>query len=824
MPYRLSSLGVLQDVKLGVRALRKHPVVTGVAVVTLTLGIGVSAGIFALVNAFWLRPPVEKDPGSFVRLFAYNDEPSFQFGQPGSISLEDYREYQSAHSLAELAAWHQVRPFFGATNPKLVRAVVVSCNFFSLYGLTRPELGRLLLPEECSGEGANSVAVISDEFWRTELSADPKILGRTILLNKRPLTVVGVTPPHFSGRMSYRFNAWIPLLSPLAGELDQDSAAAGDFVRDPGIQWLSVEGRRRPGYSIRAVQAELSLLAQHQDSLHPHRKTRLYVTDGSALDEPGQRSRNEILVSLLVGALMLLVAIASANVASLLLARAASRRKEVAIRLSIGASQSRLLQLLFTEATLLVCPAAGMSVFLAYWLPRFLALHLTAAPLSIPVQPDLRVFCYIAAVTLLAAIICSLAPAAASFSKSYLPALNGQEILPASGKRLRLTGNLLIATQLAVSFVALAGAGIFVTLYLSVLNGDPGFEVKKAIVVPLGMQASRSTESSASALYGEIEQRVLSVPGVESICFTDVPPFEGSPVEEFRFQDQAPGLGRTALVSTISVGCLRTLGIRPVTGRVFERNDLLGSPRTPPAVVSQAFARSFWPRENPLGKTVLDPNGSVFTVIGVVTDTNSENMGVTDGPRIYHLEANPRFGDTLILRVSGDPSGMMSSLAEVGRNLDVDMIANPRTVRSEIDDAAMRMHGFIAMMIVLAGGVVFLALMGIYGVVWFAVNQRTKEMGIRIALGATKLNLIFQVISSNARPVVSGQLTGLLLAITGSVALGKVSTDNRIFTGSLNPALYVVIFLLLQVAALTAMLGPAIAAVRKDPVNALRQE
>ena len=380
MPFRLSPDAALQDVKLGVRSLRKHPIVTGIAIVTLTLGIGVSTGIFALVNAFWLRPPVESDPGSFVRLFAYNGQPSFNFGQPGSISLEDYREYETAHSLAELAAWHQVRPVFGAMNPKPLRGVLVSCNFFSVYGLTKPELGRLLLPEECSGTGPNSVVVISDEFWRTQFNADAKILGRTILLNKRPFVIVGVTPPHFSGRMSFRISAWIPLMYPMAGQLEQDSSAAGDFFRDPSIQWLAVEGRRKSGYSIRAVQAELSLLAQHQDLLHPGRKTRLFVTDGSFIEEPGESSRNEILLSILVSALMLLVAIASANVASLLLARAAARRKEIAIRLSIGASRSRLLRMLLTEALLLACPATGISLFLAHWLPRFLSVHLTEDP------------------------------------------------------------------------------------------------------------------------------------------------------------------------------------------------------------------------------------------------------------------------------------------------------------------------------------------------------------------------------------------------------------------------------------------------------------
>jgi hypothetical protein len=566
MSFRSSPDAALQDVKLGVRSLRKHPFVTGIAIVTLTLGIGVSTGIFALVNAFWLRPPVEKDPGSFVRLFVYNGQRSFNFGQPGSISLEDYREYETAHSLAELAAWHQVRPVFGAMNPKPLRGVLVSCNFFSVYGLTKPELGRLLLPEECSGTGPNSVVVISDEFWRTQFNADAKILGRTILLNRRPFVIVGVTPPHFPGRMSFRISAWIPLMYPMAGQLEQD------------------------------------------------------------------------------------------------------------------------------------------------------------------------------------------------------------------------------------------------------------------IVVPLGMQGSRYTAASASAFFGKIERRVLSLPGVASICFTDTPPFDGSLIEEFRFRDQTPGFGRTALVSTVSVDCLDALGIRAINGRLFDQGDLLASPAAPPAVVSQAFARSFWPQEDPLGKTVLDPTGTPFTVLGVVNDTKSENFGVADGPRIYQLEVHPRAGDALILRVNGDPSGITGSVKEIVRSLDPDMIAIPRTVRSEIDDAARRMHGLITMMVVLASGVVFLAVMGIYGVVWFAVSRRTKEMGIRIALGATKLHLVLQVIQSNIRPVIFGQLAGLLLAIGGSVALRNASTDIGRLTDASSPALYVVTFLLLQIASVFAMLGPAISATRKDPVNALRQE
>ena len=305
----------IQDVTFGVRSIRQNPVVVVATVLTLMLAIGLSTGIFSLINATWLRPPVEKDPGNFVRLFAYNSQPSFQFGQPGSISLESYRQYETARSLSELAAWHQVRPTLGGALAVTVRGLLISCNFFSLYGLDRPEFGRLLTPQECSGSASNSVAIISDEFWHMQLNAVPDILGRVIFLNRRPFTVVGVTPPHFSGRMSLSISVWIPYTYPMVSQLEQDSSAAGDFLRDPSIQWLAVEGRRKPGYSIRAVQAELAIIAQQQDLLHPGRKTTFFVTDGSGFDEPGQRSRNNLLMVLLMGSLILLVAIASANVA-----------------------------------------------------------------------------------------------------------------------------------------------------------------------------------------------------------------------------------------------------------------------------------------------------------------------------------------------------------------------------------------------------------------------------------------------------------------------------------------------------------------------------
>ena len=814
----------IQDVTFGVRSIRQNPVVVVATVLTLMLAIGLSTGIFSLINATWLRPPVEKDPGNFVRLFAYNSQPSFQFGQPGSISLESYRQYETARSLSELAAWHQVRPVFGGAQPAPIRALLISCNFFSVYGLDQPEIGRLLRPEECSGSASNSVAVISDEFWHTQLNAVPDVLGRVIFLNRRPFTVVGVTPPHFPGRMSLRISAWIPYMYPMVSQLEQDSSAAGDFIRDPSIQWLAVEGRRKPGYSMRAVQAELAIIAQQQDLLHPGRRTTLFVTDGSGFNEPGQRSRNNLLMLLLMGSLILLVAIASANVASLLLAKAAARRKEVAIRLSLGAKRSRLLRMILTEGLLLALPAGYMSLFVAYWLPRFLALHLVKEPLSIPLEPDFRVFIYLAATTLLAGCIASLTPAAESLKRDHLAALKGQEGVSRSETEHWLTCNLLISAQLAASFVALIFAGVFAEWYNTILNGDPGFAVKQVMVVPLNLQAPRYSEASASSFYRTLEQRIRALAGVKSLCYTDTPPFEGSPMQEIRLRGQDSRTGRKVMVSRVSIDCLQTLGIQVSGGRVFDQDDISAEVSAPNVVISQAFAHSFWPNENPVDKVILEPNGTSLRVVGVVRDTKSERFGVTDGPRIYRLRTHPQTGDSLLFGFDRDSSSLARSVGDVVKGLDTDLIVTPRTVGAEINDAATLMQGPVELMVILASGTVLLALIGIYGVVWFSVGRRTKEMGIRIALGATRRGVIYHVLRSHMRPVYVGLVAGLVLAAIGSLAMKRISSDGGLPSDVLNPAMYVAVSLLLQVVALVATLGPVIRALREDPVQALRQE
>jgi ABC-type antimicrobial peptide transport system permease subunit len=278
------------------------------------------------------------------------------------------------------------------------------------------------------------------------------------------------------------------------------------------------------------------------------------------------------------------------------------------------------------------------------------------------------------------------------------------------------------------------------------------------------------------------------------------------------------------MVSTVSIDCLKTLGIQVVGGRAFDRSDVLAEVSASNVVISQAFAFSFWPHENPVDKIILEPNGKSLRVVGVVRDTKSENFGITDGPRIYRLRMHPQIGDTLVFGFEGDSSSLARSTGDIAKGLDTDLIVTPRTVRSEIDDAASVMQGLIKLMVILASGTVLLALIGIYGVVWFTVSRRTKEMGIRIALGATRRGVVYHVLRSNMRPVYVGLVAGLVLAAIGSLAMKRISSDGHLPSDVLNPTMYVAVSLLLQIVALGAMLGPAIRALREDPMQALRQE
>jgi len=451
----LEQLG--QDLRFALRSLRKHALLSLMVVATLTLGIGVSTGVFTWFNALFLRGRVDKDHASFVKVYAaYTDDPT-RFVIPRDTTWEDYQAFRDgAKSLHTLAALGQVSAPFGLDDPAVTRAALVTCNFFALYDPGRPLLGRLLQPEDCAA--ANPVVVLSERLWRHRFAADPQVVGRVTHFNGQLVTIVGVAP-NFAGMVNGA-RAWFPYSL-------ESYLKLGDHLQHPGeAPWLEVTGRLQPGFSREQAAAELGLLASAQNRLHPGRSTTVFVTDGSDIQEPFQGSDFVGGLALILGALTVFVLIVCANVTTLLLARAAARQQEIAVRVALGAGRLRLIRMLLVETFLLASAAGLASVYLAYKSPGVLGRWLTNARgegggVWFSLSPDWRVFGYLTLVTILAGVMAGLTPALQSLKINLSEMLKGRQSMPSGGKGSRLYG-ILIGAQVALSLFLLAGAVLFV--------------------------------------------------------------------------------------------------------------------------------------------------------------------------------------------------------------------------------------------------------------------------------------------------------------------------------------------------------------------------
>lgn len=811
--YWLETL--LQDVRYGFRSLTRAPLVALAVVLTLALGIGLNTAAFTLINGLVFRARVEKDPASFVQLIPqYSGK--WEHEENWLTSVDDYRAYQAhARSVREFAAWGQ----FHATiddDPSSNVSMLVTCNFFSLYGLARAKLGRLFRADECASPGGAPVVVISEEMWRRQFSADPHIIGRIIRLDRQSFTVVGVTPAGFPGLL--KSGVWIPWTM-------QPAVYEKDFFRESSAPWLFVEGRLQPGYTRSAARAELGVIASQQDRLHPARKTKLFLTNGSIYEHPAQRGIMTWVVLFWMGLLTVVLLLTCTNVTTLLLSRAAARRQEIAVRLSLGAARIRLVRMLLTETLILAGLAGALSAYLAYRVPDILVALRQDWP-HFPVQPDFTVFAYLGGITLLAACMAGLAPAAESLKVDLANSLKGHgSLLGASRWRLR---DLLVAGQVATSLVLLAITGLVMRAQYDISVADPGFETRQVLLVPLGVNVPPYTADAAWSFYRTLEQRVRALPGVQSVCYAKKAPFWGDDegpetTEEVRLPGQAKGTGRRASVDVVSTDFFETLRIPILRGRALERADANSQKPAAVTVVSENFARKLWPHEDPVGKGLEWADGERLEVVGVARDTKSQSYGSIDGPRFYVLD-NPRsFGGPLMVRFSGDAHLVARAVRDSIRKLDPAETGVPRTLRSEIDDMSSRFRIVVDIFLLLGGITIFLAVVGIYGVVAFAVSRRTRELGIRMALGATKADIVRAVLGSGGRPVAAGLLGGSLIAIGGSVGLARV-LQGGIAVRLWDPLIYSSVWLLLVGVAMGAMLGPALRAAGADPNRALRQD
>lgn len=793
-----------EDVRYGVRLIRRSPLFSAVVVLTLTVGIGINASVFTVFDRLGLKAHVSGDPGSFVRIF-----PESQMdGRDRAVSYSEYVALRDrSRSLRQLAAFRLFPALLGEDDSSGTPALAVSCNFFQVEGLDHPLLGRLIDADDCSA-GRMAVAVISDQIWRTRFSSDPRVIGRTIRVNNNDATIVGVAPP--------RTSLWVQPVGVWLPYTTQPELALERTVLHEDLLWLWLAGRMRPGYSRSSVEAELTGLERQLDRLTPGRRSVVETTDGSWLANFELRAsgRDLFLVAFFFGAFYLVLLIACANVATLLLSRAASRRREISVRLSLGAPRVRLVRMLVTESVLLATVAGGISVALAFRLPEPLFRFLMPTAPAIPMPPDWRVFTYVAVVVLLTGIVSGIAPALESVNVDLAAAMkgNGGAAGSAGGSKVR---GWLVTAQVAMSMVLLVEAALFGKSENRNLNADPGYLPRQVVVAPLHFP-SGTTNDAVKVRLDRILHHLRALPGVQDAATSDSLPMIGYSTVQLRPPDR-PDAVQPVDIYSASPGFMNTLGVPLVRGRDFRPGDGAA------VILSESLSRIFFRRRNPVGQVVQLPAGAA-TVIGVAKDISPLRIGASENPPAWRsslVDPNLTF---LSVRFASPQLATARAVRAAIREVEPNLVVMARNMQSWIDLVTEQLWNLVTLIVLLGVVATVLATMGIYGAVSFAVNQRMRDLGIRVALGAGRVDIVREVFRMGGGPVLRGLLMGAWLSVAFAATLRENLKGTVLRIDSTDPLVYALAMLLIAFAATLAMVGPARRGSQSDPLDALRCE
>ena len=811
-----------QDLLYTVRSARRAPLLTFVAIAALTLGIGLNAGVFTLLNAMFLASPTRTVPETFVQIYPHYDGWYPGATQYSTFTSTDYDAIRAqSRSLEDFAAWQPSSAILNQGRRR-VSTGLVTCNYFHVFGIDRPIMGRLFAPSECQHGTMAQVAVISEPLWKSQFGSNARIVGKSVLLNGLPFEVIGIVPADAANFLVS--SIFVPYtLQPL---LDRSY----NHWTNPDSLWLSIAGRLRAGYTRADAQSELATILRRQDLTYVerrvspfNRKTSLVLTNGSFVDNPAIRDLVLALMALILGPLALVLLLACSNVTMLFLSRAIVRRGEIAVRLALGVSRARLARMLLLESALITGIAGALSVVLAYRVPQMIMNvanpdQTEFVPL---IHPNWNVFAYLAALVVAAAVVSALAPMHASWKLDLLTALKGRE--GAATVRSRTTAGLIIA-QVAMSFVLLAAAVLFARIPNEVTGMDPGFETRQTLAVPLNIDTSEQNRAAALNFYRAIETRLRALPNVQSLAYATLQPFRQMPPDEILMPGQIEGQGTPASVDVVSQDFFSTFGLRAIEGRLFAAEDSASLASTSLAVVSQAFAKRFWPGGNPLGKVVITPDGRHLSIVGVVADTRSEHFGILDGPRLYALRDPNSIDGMLYVRFTGSASSAEEAVRNAARAVDPTQIEMPRTIWEALEENADALRSLARIILGMASIAVLLAITGVYGVLSFAVNQRTREFGIRMVLGANRVEIFRSIILRGIQQIAIGVLCGFALAEPAAFLFTRLLKRSPVQVQTFEPSVYLLSAILLLAVSLAAMYLPAMRATQADPMKALRTE
>ncbi len=810
-----------QDLRFGLRMLRKNPGFTLVAVLTIALGIGVNAGIFALINAVGMQPLRVEDSQRVVSVYQVFHG-KYGRNTHGESSMMSYAEYLDYRDHSDVFSGLMVfTPFVRgsfAVSGREVLGQLASCNYFDV--LRAPmAMGRGFLASECSAEGSDAVVVLSDAAWRNEFAADPAIVGKTIRVNRQQLQVIGVTAPGFTGVDLLAATFWAPLTMQRAIEGGAESRLA-----DSNLSWLVMMGRLKDGVTIDQARAQLAVIASRIDRQYPGRETRLRIGTASLLDTPEAQQVVLGVGTVLLLAVGMVLLIVCANVANLMLARATGRRREFAVRLAVGAAKGRILRQLLTESLLLSSLGGMLGLVIAIWASKVAVLLIlrnlpAAAPaLALQVHPDFRVFAYAFALALLTGIAFGLAPARQAIRLDVNHDLKRTSMDPDTDSgRKTLMRHMLLGAQVAFCALLLIAAGLLLRGMQHAQVRDPGFRMDHVAVVSMDLKAAGYTPERAVVFHRRLADTLAGMPGVQGVATTTITQISGGRRSE---QFAIPNHGERNINNTqVSPGYFEQVEIPIVRGRNFTAAEASSAARV--AIVTESTARALWPGEDPVGKHVVSLPSTDFEVVGVVKDTDTVHLGRSDEPFIYELAANEDYvGSQVLVRSAVDFAATAGTIRTAVRDVDPELPVQiaPLSDNLELFFAPSRIGvGFAALMGLLA---LAIAAIGIYGTVAYAVGRRTREIGIRIALGARRKEVVGLVVGNVMKPV----LTGAFLGLAGSAVVSQLLTILLFGMNRFDPWAYGGVIAFLFSVALLASYIPARRALKIDPMTAIRND